>query len=378
MIKVLHITKDDKFFDGVYRAFEEDKRLENSAVLLSNKKDAKFCYIMRSEVVNVVNSSEFKDILKKGEYDVLFFHSLPARLWRFFNYIPDDKIVIWWAWGFELYERMYLLDPLINLDLTKPLTKNYSAHRKVSIKLFLSYIYRSLTRHHSRYLLNKVLKRVDYFQPVWSIEYEILKEKYNLHAKEFYYNKSCFSPTGDFKILSNNGNVMIGNSATFTNNHLDVIKLVETNLQERQKIIIPLSYGDKNYKSMLIDKLNDLRKTCEIEILSDFMPSDEYFKIFNSCSYACYGVIRQQAGGNISFAIKNGIKVFLYRESMAYRYYTNKGYVVYAIEDIDENSFRVPLNKAQQQKNKVSMQKEYERRQKIYNECINEIKRKLE
>ena len=63
---------------------------------------------------------------------------------------------------------------------------------------------------------------------------------------------------------------------------------------------MPLSYGDEKYRDWLRKQINDN----DVVQLFDFMPKNEYFEIVNNCSYALFGSIRQQAIGNINYAIK--------------------------------------------------------------------------
>lgn len=378
MIKVLHIIRDDKFFDGVFHAFEDDKRLVNTAVLISKKKPyGKFRHIMNSSQVNVVKPSEMRQLLKYADYDVIFFHSLRAYLWGYFRFIPKDKVVVWWAWGFDLYEGIYGLEPLIKLDFYKPQTLAIVDRNHLSLRLRMSHVFRALTRPYYKWLQKKVLQRVDYFQPVWKIEYEQLRDKYKLRAKEFYYNHSFFNGDNDIQLHLAGGNIMLGNSATPMNNHLDVLGIVELNKQSVQKVIIPLSYGDFKYRDYLLEQIRQMQNKQDLLTLIDFMTPEEYWRIYNSCSYACYGVIRQQAGGNIGFALANGVKVFLYKNSMAYKSFSELGFVVFALEDVDSNSFRTPLNMNQVRNNINAIKNEYVRRQNIYERCIQEIEKRV-
>ena len=203
-----------------------------------------------------------------------------------------------------------------------------------------------------------------------------MKEKYNIRAKEFY-SIIFFKGNGDIKIHPADGNIMLGNSATPMNNHLDVIDIVSKYKLEFQKAFIPLSYGDQSYKNLLIENLNSQNKYKGLELMTDFMPKEKYWNHYNSCSYACYGVLRQQAGANIRYALSHGIKVFLFRDSIAYKHYKEAGFEVFSLEDADERSFCEPLTEEQNKTNLEAIKKDYMRRQIIYEECIKEIENKM-
>ena len=171
-----------------------------------------------------------------------------------------------------------------------------------------------------------------------------------------------------------NGDIILGNSATEANNHLDVLEVVQKYKQTGQKIIMPLSYGNERYRSWLRPQIQN----SEVQPLYDFMPRKEYFQLIAKCSYAVFGIIRQQAMGNVNFAISKGIKVFLYKDSIVYQNLKELGFVVYTIEDMNEDSFRTPLTPLEIEQNNFARIAEYNRRLGIYNQFIQDVTHKRE
>ena len=136
---------------------------------------------------------------------------------------------------------------------------------------------------------------------------------------------------------------------------------------------MPLSYGNDEYKKWLLDNIDE---SDTIPIL-DFMPSEDYYKILDSCSYAVFGTIRQQALGNINYAISKGIKVFLYKDSVVYKNNIELGFVVYAIEDMDKASLSTPLSLEEIEQNIKALERERNRRMRIYQSCVKEIEDRI-
>jgi hypothetical protein len=72
-----------------------------------------------------------------------------------------------------------------------------------------------------------------------------------------------------------------------------------------------------------------------------------YFELLASVSHAIFGVIRQQAMGNIDFCLKNGVKIFLFQDSIVYKELIDQGYKVFSIEDdLTTDNLDLPLSKS--------------------------------
>lgn len=378
-IRVLHITRDDKFFDPVFVQFELDQRLDNTAVLeVKNKNQYSFRRIKNTGKVNLLERKEMRAIIRSGDYDVVFFYSMPRKHYDYFNWIPSDKIVIWWGWGVELYNPICGLKPMISVLLYKPLTAQVLKEiTEKSVSVLKDKIGYFLLRPWNKWIQNKMIKRVDYFQPVLSQEFQLMKKLEGFRAKEFYYPNSfslTISDTSVSKSLS--GSILIGNSQAPTNNHLDVWQDISEYIPEKRKVIFPINYlGDKKYSQLISERINTDKN--ELFYLRDFMAPKDYFDLMDSCSYAVFGVLRQQAMGNIFICLTKGIKVFLYQDSLVYRFLKEDGFVVFAIEDINNSSFMTPLSLTEIIQNRDAFLKKSKYINSVYEHAIEEISRKL-
>lgn len=373
MLKVIHITADDKFFDGPIKRFESDPSLENVAYL-SSFGTIKLKYIKAVDKINILRSkSELKHILEEGNYDVVFFYSLPFERWWMVETIPADKKIIWWEWGFELYGSREGLAPLIKVSKYKPITERYVRTRIRAylrkLIIFIKY------KKRGEYLLEqrkRILKRIDYLMPVLPLDYEYLKEHPEFKAKVFYYKQNASSYQFDIDIRDKAGGILVGNSSLVTNNHLDIWDALLRSGVTGRKIVIPLSYGEPDTASYVSKQIKS--DVNEVIILRDFMPLKDYFALVDHCSYAVFGVIRQQAVGNIKHCIRLGIKVFLYKESVCYKSLTASGYKVFAIEDMDIMSLSTPMTFEDNKHNQEVFLEEVRKNNEIYNKVMKEIK----
>ncbi len=365
MITILHIFVDDKFPKGVYGRYQKEGSTNNLCAILQNG-NVEFKYVGDIEGLNVLSGKrQIRSFLKETHYDVVFFHSLPVESWSYVQYIPKDKIIIWWAWGYDLYDLPYGLKPFIKVELYKPLTRkvldSYYMHRLRLLFNSYKYLYYANKR-------KKILKRIDYFQPITSIEYKLMFQNNCFRAKEYYHASSFQSSDRELKVRNDNGDVLFCNSAQPTNNHLDVADTINRIDLGNRDVFIPVSYGSDRYKDVLKSKL--MIKGANLVFLESFLAKDEYYNMISKCSYFVSGVMRQQSMGNISYCLLNGIKVFLYKDSLPYQYLKEGGYYVYAIEEINENSFNTALTLNEAKLNRELMEKEAERRKQIWSDFL--------
>ena len=61
--------------------------------------------------------------------------------------------------------------------------------------------------------------------------------------------------------------------------------------------------------------------------------------------FAIFGNIRQEAIGNITKSLSRGVKVFLWKDSIAYKQFVKDGFYIYTIDnDLNEEALKVPLS----------------------------------
>ncbi len=375
-LKILHITRDDKFFDNVYARFEADSRLSNQAVIVVTQKDYRIKYIKCADKVEILwNKSMVKELLAKGDYDVAYFYAFPPPCWYQLKYIPDGKTVIWWAWGYDIYFEYYGLQPLLPVTLFKPLTKAFlKEHERCSfvqrLRIAADYCIRKYKHEKIR---KKYLGKFDYFEPVLSIEYEEMKKHPSFNALETYfsYKDSQINSNSNLSPKPCNGNILFGNSATDTNNHLDVWEYLKNLNSISGRLILPISYGDNLFVKKIKDTISS--SGCNATFLEQLLPSQEYFGIVDTCSYMISGVMREQSIGNIFHCLQNGIKLFLFKDSIVYKYCIDCGFIIFSIEEIDESSFFTPLTRAQAMHNYDLWAEGIRRRALLSENCLSQL-----
>ena len=376
-IRLLHISGDQKFYDVTFDSYEREGHFRNEGIILVPSPEYVCKYIQRTEnTVSFWNKKQFKDRLERDDYDAVLFYSLPPARWWIVDLIPKGRIVIWWIWGYDVYDEYRGLPSRVAVPFYKGKTQavlnilDGGLKRQVSDLIKRSFFVPFLKRR-----CMEVFSRIDYAQPVLHDEYVALKSARGFQAKEFYNLDSIYEVSVPERRLPANGSVLLGNSATYTNNHLDVADLLTQRGVTGCRFIVPLNYGRPEYAVYLSDHLQ-IRGN-EVVLLKDFLPKEEYFRIVDSCSYAIFGVLRQQAMGNIYYCLSKGVKVFLYKDSIPYKYLTEMGYCVYALDDVTPASFSSSLTEEECEANLIANKRDIAFRDGKRADAILEIEARL-
>lgn len=353
-IKFIHIFDDDKFIDPTIKLFEEV--IPHESIYYVNKlKNSDFKYVKSSNVIHVDLSiqQEKKDLLQfinSNTSHVVFLHALESNKQNLvFEILPIIKKV-WFIWGYDLYGNWSLLKQNIYEPNTQSLL-----NLKADLKTKLIHTPFSFYLFQKRHLVKKISKKaynilsnafdtpfyraaqlIDYVVPVVPTEYHIIK-KMNLPAQYAPFTYGCIEDLLGDKInerVNNQPNILVGNSADPSNNHLEVfLELSKLDLQDR-KVYVPLSYsGNSQYKEKVLQVGRELLGSNFYPLL-DFMTLEEYNKILLSCGTLIFNHVRQQGVGNIIILGYLGATLFLNAKSPVYSYYKSLGMKIFTVQEV--------------------------------------------
>ena len=141
--------------------------------------------------------------------------------------------------------------------------------------------------------------------------------------------KANYTPSDKVRII-------LGNSATITNNHIEALKKL-AHIKDNIQVYCPLSYGDSKYAQKVIYAGKKLLGDSFIPLL-DYMNKDDYWQLLYNCDIGVFNLDRQQALGNINTLLQFQKKVFLRKDSPLYNYYHRLGIETYDLSVIDDMS----------------------------------------
>jgi hypothetical protein len=357
MKKAIHIVIDDKFIDSAIDIFSQVPFFEHRYLWLKQYDKIKWIKRIIDKIEIITDEKELIGIIN-ADADIVFLHSLYFNP-RCLSRINSNIKIVWISWGYDVYSDKKFLNEckLIRVRFYKPYTQKYV--RKNTKKTFIKSLKTLRHNFFFNHYYRLFAKRVDYIANELSFEYELMKKNNNLSAKYIYF-QYLFKET---QVAITGNDILLGNSADTSNNHLDIIQLLEKIDLRNRKIILPLSYPGYSARPAYIRLIREnlgLMRNVSSEILEDFIPLEKYHQIISSCAYAIFGHIRQQALGNIIQLLFDGCKIFLYKESIVFRALKEKGFILFTIDnDLNNDSLNKPLTEDEKQHNKALYLKNY-------------------
>lgn len=329
---IVHIVLDEKFTDAAIRQFEQAVPNNNCWIILgkprqlSHVNSKNILFLTLSMIIRLVRSDQCEGVV---------FHSMDEAFIPILKKIPVNKNAIWIGWGFDYYGRLIkklhpnglLLEKTKNLMHKKPFYLKIMPRLKTGAKVVLG-----------RHLINSksILDRVDYFSPVLDIEYDIVKqENPEFDAKYICWNYGSVEDDlySDAAARSGGVNILLGNSATPENNHIEVLTaLADCYEIGSRKIVVPLSYGDPWYAEKVV-KFGERLFGGQFHPLVEFIERKKYFDILGECGHSFMNHLRQQALGNIASLLFNGSAVHMNPASPLYHWLIKREICVFSIKN---------------------------------------------
>lgn len=330
---------DEKVIDRIILYFEEALRESQRFIILLANSESEIKYVKSKNKNNVYflkyNTKDFwAKVGDVKQYSNIIIHNLCDTKVKFINSI-NHKSISWIMWGADLYNLLLQHRGYI-------LYKNDGFEDILNSKKTLKILLKPIIKIKKNILIKQrieAIKKVSLFLGN-NIEYNILLSYYpefsHLQKKEFF-----FYPIDDViqninPCYENKNNLIIGNSASPTGNHVYVINKIKNILPKDINVIVPLNYGNTKYKNYILTIGNNILGN-KFKPLEDFLPLDQYNKLLSTSNIFIYGNLRQEAFGNIIIALYLGGKVFLDKANPLYNLLTTLGVKVFNIESIESN-----------------------------------------
>lgn len=343
-IKILHLVRDDIFTDSAYNLFESVAPSCNTFLLVTIRKKTKN---IKETPIKIINPLALKNpffIKHLEKYDIIVLHSLNKSNQELISHASSKLKFVWIGMGFDYYDLIYENKEILYQEQTQQIVETLSHNQRRSINYILRDFVISVFYKNANKKL--AIEKISYFAPVIENEYKMVASKFNFNFPEYVswnYGSTTKIAEGNMKHLIISGNnILLGNSASPENNHVEILEFLRTQKLNHKKIICPLSYGNYEYASIVKNKGRNYFEDCFLA-LDDFMPYDEYMSVLSSCSNVIMNHNRQQASGNIVAMLYMGAKIFLNDVNPLYAYFKEKGGVIFTINDLYNNPSMLDL-----------------------------------
>lgn len=308
-MKILHIAEPQTFTKPFFSLVEKNFEVEDHAILTRGTSNG-----WPSEL-NIANKTlsgffwAFTFLKSAREAEKIVLHGLwdlrPVVLLALYPSLL--KKCYWIIWGGDLYHYKFRKHNIKN--------DTYEA-----IRAF-------------------VIKRIGHFVTYIKGDYELAQQWYGATGQ---YHECLMYMSNIYKELvippktGTATNILVGNSADPTNNHLDVFEKLLAYKNENLMIYCPLSYGGigGGYAKQIAEKGAAMFGD-RFVALTDFMPFAEYLKFLGQIDIAVFAHKRQQAMGNTITLLGLGKKVYMRSDVTPWALFTGLGLQTFDFMEID-------------------------------------------
>lgn len=372
----LHLVDDDKFIAGAMDIFNRTDPGSHLFIRIVGPASgpAKYICNVRGIVEIKFNSPQYTELMVDLEkYTAVFIHSFFSVYHiHTANKASSKAVLVWLFWGGEIWTlprfRNRILLPRTRLLYHKHIIVPWIQRNiKKYTSLFgpdrTKYTYFRKKKCSPLKLqsdLEQAIRRVDYIIPVYEDDFHLLQQMIPCKAQQLKWNYPPPQPCETLESLRpTSTNILVGNSASYSNNHLELFRRLIKIKGHTGKVIVPLSYGDAQYRNDIIKFGKSILKErfCP---LTEFLPYAAYLDTLCSCSAAFFNTRRQQAMGNILPLLYLGKRVFLREENPVYHFLVRNEIVVFSIQKdipVSAETLSWPLTASQIQKNRKAIKK---------------------
>lgn len=136
--------------------------------------------------------------------------------------------------------------------------------------------------------------------------------------------------------------IVLGNSATESNQHFEVLELLSRFKSEDIRIYLPLSYGVGDYIAYAnrVEKYAiDIFGKEKVFPIRNKMTGIEYTEFMKQMNVGIFNNNRQQGMGNINLLIACGAKVFIRDDTTMWEQYVKRGQLLHSCSEIPRATF---------------------------------------
>lgn len=367
-----HLMVDDKFINGFIQDAEKVAPGKNVYIIDNWKNKAQF---VNSGLVTFAPfyTPAFTAILKKvTDKDKVFVHWASDLAVNAVLKLPPNVTTGMFFWGGDVVEipasrfKKTIYGPLSLEYFEKneerpPLKFNPLRPKRVLTSFAQRFFnYKGPEREVAR-TRELFFKRLNLFLNWSHIDYEWVLNHYTTPAayKYFYYGVDPKPGAADQALMNapkDNSitTILLGNSDTITNNHLEALQALSAYKDMPIKLVIPLNYGNHKYGDLVEREAIRIFGADKVIALRSFLQRADYYKLLAQVDVAVMFHYRTQAAGNMRALLYRGKKIFIHSNSTTYQFLKTNDIAFFDAKEIGQVDFKqfiAPLDQAAIDKN---------------------------
>ncbi|BDD10059.1 hypothetical protein FUAX_24910 [Fulvitalea axinellae] len=346
---IIHLATDEKFIDIAISLFLEVD-LDEHLFIIDHPASLPITHVKNHGIQrrDLSDERDFSDVVRMiNEASATVFHGFfSISFQKLVQTVSAKAILHWNSWGGDAYfgpgmdEWIYQTETLAWLKKKRSLAHNFSDLLYRYFPVFFSHTYRFLKGKSFYYTKAKALRqRFNSFSTILPQEEKIYRQYWGLKTPclPFSYGSIAqYIPDNlkDRRVIGSD--ILIGNSATPTNNHIEALTGLNTvgilDFGNSIKINLPLNYGDTQYAQEISTHAEKFFEG-KVRILSDFMPRDVYHdQILYQSRHVIMNHHRQQAVGNCLVSLWAGANLYLNDRSVLASFLKDLGVFFFCVE----------------------------------------------
>lgn len=375
----IHFMYDEKFINLFIEKYLRFHPLnKNKFFIIQTFKNEELKHVNNPIAKKIIlNKKTLKKlIIENNNIENIFFHNFPLNIFSIIGLIPNQIKIHWIFYGIEIFKAPISLKILDgeSLSIYPKIYKTNKLFRIVPDRFIMMIL---IAREKFWiYQLSKVLKKIDNFYHWNKYDYLYIKRvfpEFSPEFRNFGYNTNYKRTLEDENHITNvnimvnlpKKLIMIGNNSSLSLNHLSIIKFFAQFDNPGFTIILPLNYGNMNYKKYLLNYSKNLLGD-KLVVLDNFLSYFEYRKIISNIDVLIMNNIRPQGAGNVHIALHEGKKIYMNPKNTHYRYLIDNGIVIKSTEDLFNSSIMDILNPLEKEVNERNRQLRIELDKKSY------------
>lgn len=337
-IKILHVGPDTQFLQFAAKVFESVAPGANEYIVATESDDRNLRFPIPDGTVHIVSAHPrgvIDAFVRLPDCDMIVAHGMTTHSAAAFARAHRRVVTVWSGWGFDYYGTDKSSNDGLLGELTLSLSRSLEvrpSHRGRIVRALKSRLWHPITSMLTRH----AAARANYFSAPLPSDELVFRDRFP-EFKGLYHQLSYASLGDTFASgdIPNNGprGILVGNSASFTNNHLEAFELLAGLDIGSRKVVVPLSYGEPAYRDAILARGRELFGSA-FSPLVDRLPLDNYLALVANCDVVIMNHKRQQGLGNIGAALYNGAHVFLDEKNPAFAFLQSRGATIYSTAEI--------------------------------------------